>query len=369
MAFDYCEAQILGFLPRDMTAGPSTLALSAANTWLAQGFVLADDRTLNSVRAFLSAVAGTLTSLECHVFSDVSGSPSASLSSTSTVTAMPTGAGVVEFTGLTQALTKNTQYWLVFKNTTGTPGTNFPTYRFNGNQGLPHPLAGSVGTWGWNKWHTTDGASWVSNVINGANFRLGFSSGYAGFPFSQMAGAAVGQGVYSTREVGVKFTWPATWPTTNIRGITSFCRLTGSPTQNPFYKLYSGSSPSLVASTNEIPKANISTTNGWRAAYFTSAQVLTPGTIYRVVLAEQTQSDTSSNWYGCAEYTIDNDADSKSLMPFGGTLHRTYYDGSSWTDTDTGIMGFGLIPDTAGEFTVSGGGGLILPRSMNGGLV
>jgi hypothetical protein len=113
----------------------------------------------------------------------------------------------------------------------------------------------------------------------------------------------------------------------------------------------------LQATTFAIPKANVSGT-GYYTAYFPSTVAITPGTIVRVTISN-TAADSSSNCFrGGNEYTIHNDANSLALMPFEGTLGKSTYNGSTWTDTATTFYPFTLLLDTDAEFAAGGGAGL-----------
>jgi hypothetical protein len=120
--------------------------------------------------------------------------------------------------------------------------------------------------------------------------------------------------------------------------------------------LWTGATPSLLAYTNSLPATAITTTQ-WVNAYFTSTQTLQPGTVTRVTLGETTQSDASGNRWNLQEITWDTDANSLALLPFEGSCVKTYFDGSTWTDTAGSLFGFALLPDTAGEFGAGAGGG------------
>ena len=71
----------LGFLPDSPSNGPVTLALSAAATWLAYGFIPDANRQVSKVKAYTSTITGTLadTDVTCDVYSDSAGSPNASI--------------------------------------------------------------------------------------------------------------------------------------------------------------------------------------------------------------------------------------------------------------------------------------------------
>jgi hypothetical protein len=91
--------------------------------------------------------------------------------------------------------------------------------------------------------------------------------------------------------------------------------------------------------------------------YFTfgSVQAISPNTILRCVVGETTQSDTSANRVNVYEYTWHNNTSAKTLKPL--QLSQTYYNGTSWADTDTIVTPMQLILDPTAPFTASGGGG------------
>lgn len=344
---------VVGWIPSIPLNTTTTLSLNAANTWLAFGFRLADTKILNKVKVRVSSVSGTLTSLSADIYSSTAaGSPNASIESSTTVTGgMPTGASWIEFTGFTTSCDGGTQYWIVLKNLTGTPASNFPAFIYGGGSSLSaSPPMSARGTQGWGKQHTTDGSTWVTFLQLAAFMRLEFSDGsFAGIPIQNIATNAV-QMVYSSREYGVQFTSPAA--TLKVRGIAMHNNSSvGSPTQNPYFKLYTGGGPPgvLLASTQDVPK-ELYGTSSWYYAYFTSTQTIPPSVVCTVTMAENTQTDTSANAFRFIEYTVEDNADSKALLPLGG-LQRVYYDGSSWTLTDTAFASFALLLDTDAEIS------------------
>ena len=350
--------QILGF----PTIGPgnssATLALSAANTWLAYSFVPDQSKTLNAIRAFASLINGSLatTDITCDLYSDIGGFPGASLESRNTITS-PLAAGTWgEWTGFTTALTAGTRYWLVFKNVNGVPGTNFPTFRHGGNDTWSRFGMGTSGAWGWAKRHSTDGGvSWAGTTQTATfGWRLQYSDGtYDGMPASNTASAtAAANGVYSAREWGAIFTSPAS-AVLNIRGIGMMLGKVGAPSGNARYRLYTGATPTLIDTTASIPNGSITNGNLY-VAYFPATHAVAPGTVVRLMLGETAQADTSSNTLGGYELTIDNDANSRALLPLEGTMWKTYFDGSTWTDTNTILpSGVTALLDTDGEFAAS----------------
>lgn len=353
--------QYLGFVPASVN-GPTaqTLALSAAATWLAYGFTPSVSKTITGVRAFVSAVGGTLanTDLSCDVYSDTAGVPNASLGSTTTLTAAaPTGAAWLEWSGLSIALTAGTQYWNVIKNLNGVPATNFPTFRWL-NQGIPSPLAmTNTSNWGWNKKHSVNsGGAWATAAQAVAGYRVGYSDGsYDGLPASNSASGT--DLAFGSTEAGVKFTSPLNG-VLNVSGLAFLTNKTASPTGNLRFRLYNNTS--LLATTaGVIPAANVTAT-GWYYGYFSSTQVIQPGTVLRASISDDAADSSSACYRSGSEYTVDTDVNSLALMPFGGTLQRSGLSGGTWTDTSANILPFALLLDSTGEFGVGGGGNAFL---------
>lgn len=350
------SALVLGNLPGIQPAA-GTLALNAANTWLAFGFTPSESKTLSKVKIYCTTATASLaaTDLTCDVYStSSSGAPNASLSSTSTVTTTPTNLNTpmwVEFTGLTQAVTASVPYWLVFKNANGSPSTVNATYQWltGGTTGVVDAISS---TNPWNKKSTTDGSTWGSAVTGYMGVRLEYSDGsFDGTPIQASATTTVGDGVYSARELGSFFTLPAN-ASLNVRGLIFVTSRTGTPTGLPVFKIRSGDPPgSPIATSVNIGSAASDLSNtGIHYGYFASPVNLIGGTIYRVTVAESSQSDASTNRYGSMVLTIENDANSKALTLFG-SCQKTYFDGTStWTQTATDYVPFGLILDSDTPF-------------------
>lgn len=329
-----------------------TLALNAANTWLALSFRPPADLTIAKVRVYASAVGGTLdgNDLECHIFSNAVGVPNASLSSTATVTATPTGAAWVEFTGLSQAVTGGTQYWIVLKNAAAAPTTNFPTYQWV--TGAPAAGMGPTSsTQNWSKKQTSDGSTWGTSPVTGVmGYGIEYSTGAIdGILMEGVNTSITGDGVYSTREAGVYFTSPAN-VRMRVRGVRMMpANKTGTPTGNLRYRIYTGTTPTLVCTTADVVAPADLTAIAYIQGYCASTITIEPGTIVRVVMSETTQSDTSGNRYNTSYMVIPNTAPARSLTLFGG-LQKTYFDGSTWAQTNTEFPPFSLILDTDGPF-------------------
>ncbi len=364
-------------------ANSNTFALSGAlsggfaNTWLAYSWNPSESKTLNAVKVFASAVGGTLgaSDLVCDIYSDTAGTgPNASLATTSTVTATPTGAAWVEFTGFSLALTAGTQYWIVLRNANAVPGTNFPTYRYGATSSFVCPVLSEGSFWGSGsvKTSSNSGGAWATSSGNfSCGWRMQYSDGtYDGVPVSGIAALAAASGTFGKQAVGVQLVTPP-GTTLNIRGAGMGFIKNGTPGASVF-KLYNGSS--ILGTSASIPAANVGSSMGFRAALFASTFAVVAGTTLNLVLCDLTTGDTNANGYEQQAYTVDNNANSFALMPFEGTLQLVtttdYTVGSpTFTPTQTTVIPFALVLDSTGEFaSAGGGGGSILTSSIIQGL-
>lgn len=364
----YRSGQMLGW-PAVGPASTSQFGLFAAANWGALSFTPDSGRTLSAVRAYVSDITGTLagSDITCSLYDSTGtgGVPGSAIESGKLPSATITGAGWCNFTGFTTALTAGQMYWLVFKNVNGSPASNWCHFQFI-TTGLASPLV-SDNISSRNAWargtSTNSGSAWsTANQYMGV--RIAYADGsYDGSPCAVAAAAGSGDGVYGSRESGVVFTTPPSG-VLKVAGLGMFIpSKTGSPTGLPRFGLWSGSSPSLVAYTNSLP--NGIPTTAWYSAYFSSTQTLQPSTTYRATLGETTQSDASGNRFNNQEVSWDTDSNSLALLPFEGTVKKTYFDGSSWSDTSGSIFPFALLLDPAGEFG-AGASGAPLSRIFTG---
>lgn len=355
----------------------SSLQLAAAATWLAFSFVARTAKTLNTVRLFLSAKAGApITSdLTCDLFSDNNGIPNVSIEGPKSAGSVPAANNWVQWSGFTTALSAGTQYWLVFKNANGTPGTNNPTYQWAGVGSNAAPVSLSLGQldnaalfFGFGKVHSTNsGTAWATSpqsVVAGP--RLGYSdSTFDGLPAqssTRPGSGATGDATFGKQEAGVKFTIP-TGCTFNCRGIWMIVGKTGTP-GNLAFRIYQGTT--LLGTTYAIPAANVSTVNtgdGYYAEFSSPIALTNANSPYRVTMNDATSGDANTSRYNAQLYTWDSDSNSLALKPVNGTLQETVTTDNTaappvFTDTSTNVMPFLLVGDTvSGEFTASGGGG------------
>lgn len=368
MAQQSLNAQYLGLAAVSSSgANSSSLALNTpaaagfSSTWLAYGFMPTSSDTVTSVRVYISGVTGTLqtTDCVCDIYSDASGHPNASLGSVSLGSA-PTGAGWVTFSfGTPVSVTGGSQYWVVLRNANATdPTTNYPTYGWV--LGLRPVLYGAANgslSSGWVKLSSTNsGTAWGSASSGIASYRIGYGSGaYQGQTYS---GTLVSTDkIFSTNEAGVKLTLPGSSSLLyNVAGISLPLAKSGSPAGFPTYHLYVGaSSTSVQAATTSYPNGMGTNMTGMMAAYFSTTQQIPGGSTIRVTAAD-TATDSSGACYILSQLlTTDTDTNSLPLAPFAGTAIYTKLSGGVWTDDNSHIPLFGLLLDSTGEFSVSGG--------------
>lgn len=356
---------VLGFWP---TAGGDTqsVALSAAATWASYSFTPKKDKTVAAVSVYLSTKTGTpaASELSCDIYSDNTGVPNSSLESR-TADSSPASGNRIRWSGFTTAVTAGTQYHFVMKNTNATPASNFPSYAWTPG-GIP--VGSSVGSliWGWNRVGTVNsGAAWATSQASGAGgLVVEYSDGtFEGLPANtatRPSSVGTGDRAYGVQEVGSLFSLPA-GPKFNVCGLWFLVTKVGSP-GSLRYRLYNDRT--LLGTTHTLPAANITntTTGQGYSAYFPSPVQLDPTTMpnIRAVVGDATAGDTSSNGYSPQLYTFDSAY--AGIRPMNGTVQKTVTTNNAgsppaFTDTNNAGVAFGLILDTAGEFTVTGGGG------------
>ncbi len=392
MAANQNRAPLIIGYPTGIGGNASTLALNSATNqiWLALQVVLDQTKTLSKVKLFLSAKTGSPTAAgcTCDLYSDTGGIPNASTEGPISADSVPAAGNWMQWTFAgTSSLVAGTPYWFVWKNSTGTPGSNFPTYRWagtsTGTAAMPIGSASNISTaplYGWNKVGTTNaGAAWATALQTGvAGVRLEYTDAtFDGIP----AQDAVRPGTVTTAdrafgksEVGVRFNLPAN-ATYNVRGLAFMLSKTSTPGDLRF-RLYQG--VTLLATTYAIPATSVTTgtAGDWYTGYFSAPQsIVSTNNPFRVVIGDATAADANTVGYNPQLITIENDASSLALKPMNGTLQKTITADNTanpvvFVDTATDIMPFAMLLDSAGEFTAgaSGGGGLVIGSSLVGGV-
>jgi len=328
--------------------------LNNANTFWAVG-IIGRGVALNNFREYLGAATGTLiaSDITADLYSadTATGKPSSSIEGPKSCDSAPSAAGYYQWSGFTTTLTAGVQYYIVLKNVNATPASNYVgAYVIREN--AISSFNGTASTSGMNRYTSPDGGStWVTGYSGIACPRFGFAGSlYRGLPIYDLVSGGIPLGVYSTRECGAKFTSPANaipraiglWMRTNV--------ITGTPTGSPRLGLRVGSDAAVY--TDPISTASFGA-NEIVSAFLSTAKAIPASSVCRVSLAETTNSDASGNRFNVTKYLVENDATSKSLLPFGGFV-QTYFDGSSWTDTDTETVSCGIIIDDGGEFSAYG---------------
>lgn len=343
--------------------GLSNTNVNAAATWAAIGFLATESKTLNKVRIFLTKSGSPVAAdyrLEIYDTSTTTGHPNSSLATATVPGADPPGGTFVEWTGLSLALSANTQYWLVLKNLNASPATHFFTVRYLNTIHGEH--FGNTSGQHWasqNKATANSGGSWSHNARDVAGYRLEFADGtFAGMPLTDTTSTPQ---VYSSREWGALFTAPAA--DLVVAGVSMTIRKVGTPTGVPRYRIYQD----INAGTRVLRGTTAAAQNGpwdtgtpgpWQALYFSAPVTIAAGLPTRVVLSETTQADASGNRFESKSYTVENDANSIALVGgFKGTLSTD--GGTTFAETDTEVVPFALFLSDS----VGGDGGITVPQS------
>lgn len=360
-----------GFLLSGSSNG-TALVLNATNTQQAFSILADQDETINSVRFHVAAVTGTPgANCQVHIYSDSNGAPNASLSS---VTITPS-TGWNSATGLSEAITKGTMYWVVFKNGHGTPASNnFSITNFAGLYQAAMNVGLTQSTYGWGiRKSTTDGTTWATGVSSslGQPLRLGFASGrFIGTPFSSSQfSAGSTTDIYAKRAAGLRVTVPANFRG-NIIGVIAPARKQGTPTGNLLVKAYKNQAYSSLPATPDatswaIPAGNIGTTAAGHAPFiFPSALAVVPSDVVDFFLRSSNDADTSGNSYRPGEAAFDSDADSTPLI--GSWTPRAIFTTDDSTTAPTAltstVFSMALMLDSAGAYN-SGGSSAGLSRA------
>lgn len=356
-----------------------SLAAAAATARQAMGFLAPKTGTIDEFCTQIPAKSGTLASTAALVtmYGSVAGIPNGALD---TGTMDPSTTGFKCTTGLSQAVTVGTQYWFNITNTQASPGSNnfdvatAPAGIVTGNGMATTSTSVGVGPQAMRS--TDNGSTWAAGAgqrPGAAPYRVHYSSGeYFGFPATlgetPTLPTNAADRIYSTREVGNLFTTPA-GVSPKVKCIGFEVGDTGTPTGNIRFRLYTGTT--LTATTDELAGSGSNITAGTEVILcFSSVQTLAASTAYRAVIAESTQSDTSTNAFTPHRVDFDSNAASLALKPLWGTAQKTICgsscSGGSWTDTNTSYYhGMNLYLDETTPYATSGG--VQVSRSMNGG--
>jgi len=340
--------------------GPGGVAaqyISSATNYKGMYFVAPWSKTINEVRVYVEGNVGTPTSAMkigiYEVTSRYSATPAITLLESVTVTPV---AGAQDVTGFTTALTANKAYAVLANNVHATPGSNYfklfaSTYGY-WSPFLPGPNA-------------TSGTALASIASPQLAMRIKFSdTTYYGMALNAASAANTSETIYSAREVGQMWQCPFDCNVAGL-GLTHFVTNVGTPTGNLRLRLYTGNSTrTLVGTTADLW---VLTSGSVMQGFFSSPVSISKGDYINVMLGETTQSDTSSNRFQVNMIPWENTSESLGLLPNGNRMVHTT-DGTTFTEYPAWqIPGMGLILENNDEHPAgASGGGIILPRSVNG---
>lgn len=319
------------------------VGVGTSNYRIAMAFVPIGNLTLSKIRVRAGKSSGTLGTSDfvCEIYaSGTNGKPTGSALASSTTVSPAINSGgdtCYTFSGFSYALTTGTQYFAVFKNANGSPGSNnFYIDLIKGGTN-----AFQIGGTGARTWESSDGGStWGTGKEGVTNINVEYSDGTTQgivFEYWRYPGQG-GYGVYGARECGVKFTVGDV--PIRIIGGASHIYYTGAPTGNIRCKLYQNTT--LIATSGSFPYGVLGYF-GVQPFFFDGEYELAKNTSYRLVWCETTQSDASTDRYDVANIKVPTLTENRQNLPFGGTWQGTFFDGSSWTDSDNEISNGALI--------------------------
>lgn len=341
----------VGFCPSGVPPTVSTVSLNAAASWLAMSFVPEMDDTLVEVDLVCASVTGApiAADLQLQIFATSSSNlPDSGGSAllTATASALPTANNLCAWTGLSLAVTANTQYWAVVRNLNATPTTNFVGFRVGGaNSGWPAEW-GSTSTLGWHKRQTNDsGGAWATGVVAGVGGqRVVYSGGRAdGAPVLNYVSSS-SDTLHTSKETGVMLTSGSN-AKLRVRAISFPMAKVGTPTGDVSAKLYIGGS--LQATSSAVAAKQFATSFAYVPFVFPSTVVIDPATQFRVS-TRNSQADSSANTYRLYEYTWDSSAASLALIPF--SAQKTVWDGSAWSQSSGVLIPYAVYLDAENDF-------------------
>lgn len=355
MTIQKLGVQNFGFVSSP-SSGMTGFALDDTSKALALSFMLAQDSVLSKIKVYCSAITGSPTA-SAWLYSEASatGYPDASIDGPHAFGGISALAWI-ESTGFTYTCLAGIRYFIVIKNTTGS--TSMSVRYGNTGTGPYWICCPGNSYWGWSAMDSVDGSTWLHPYPNTCGMRLEFSSpaGFDGFPVygcQQTTGPASSV----ARELGVRFITPAN-AKFKVRALGMPILKAGTPAGNLRFRLYDDTPTLLATSATTIPPGRIvAATPIWTCIYLSSTIELAASTPYRIVQSSDA-NQTATAYYGTYEYSIENNADSKALMPLGAKETISLDGGTSFTDYDTKIVPFVMVLDTDGEFgTIAAGGG------------
>lgn len=205
-----------------------------------------------------------------------------------------------------------------------------------------YPQINTAGTW---------------SIIAGRNFRALFRYSDGTYWSPNIEGVSYGTSAqtsfFTTGEKGIRFKLPYA---ARVSGFWQSFDVRNNITANLYADATAPGGTALL--TKQITSASLIQTGGVNQHLFDSSLTLSADTWYRLVVAF---TGTTGTRFSLVSYGTSDRRDA--------IVKDTYYtesSGSSWVDTVTQCPPLGIVIDGL-DNAVGGGGGLILPRSMNGG--
>lgn len=327
------------------TPAINTAAMNSATYFMGFSLITRFAQTFNKFR-FYATGTGTNVTVQVELQADNgAGSPSGTALDTGTLTFSSNTAQwreVSNFSGYT--LTPGQLYWVVVKNITATPASNYPTVTFSYGQ-MPIWVNTDATQCRFYKKATSDGSTWGSAAGTVASIMFGFSDG------SWVGSPVVTSAYFSTSGVdraytGVELGGVMTTPDNvmlNVVGIWGWIRKIGSPGDLQL-KLYLGQS--LFAQCIDVPAAQTSTSAASISGFFSRPVVLPPKAKIRI-MHTSTAGDNTSNYYYLSGQTYDSNYPDNAP-----SVVDTYTRLASGTFTDTAgkCPAMALLLDGANPF-------------------
>lgn len=311
-----------------------TITMNSAAIWGGYSFI-ATESEITGLYLSVNSMTGTMGNIKLTFALqsvDVNGKPSGiDLASTeiiggwvnSRLNAVP-----VSWTGLTIGA----RYWVVVKNTSAAPATDYPliTHSITGiNENFANPQTGigklqtadSGATW-------TTGAAATAIICKFASGRLNVS------PRDVTSSSDSATKMYGGRKAGVSFRTPQN-AFISVSSATLLARGSGTLTTGQLScELWINGSLAAISPLT-IPHGIFTSAGSAITSWPFENVIIAPNSLVYVVNS-YSAGDASNFLYNNNRAGVQgNDPILKAAKPCGGTMSKIYYDGSTWTTTDT----------------------------------
>lgn len=300
------------------TPATGVFHMSTADYFIAYSVFNRTAKVLSKIRFYASGT-GVVNSVTVELQADDgAGAPSGTALDSATITSFDNTIAWREatFTGAV-SLTAGATYWLVIKNTTASPGSNYPSVTFGYGMMPPYVNTDASQVRLAKKSTTNAGSSWANQVGTCACYMVGFTDGtWFGVP-------AISGGYFNITGVdraytGVELGGVGLTPddvSLNVVGVWAWVRRVLSP-GNLQFKLYAGNS--LLAQSLNVPQAQTSTSAVAVNGFFARNIVIPPKTLIRLTITSDS-GDNASNYYYLSGQTCDTNYPDNAPSPFNYT--------------------------------------------------